>query len=132
MTRPGVGDFARPTGGVIDNARVLSPKTVAFMTVNHLSPTMQNNVAHIDNFREGYGFGLGMAVRIDNGSPRIAGSLGDYTWNGAYGTAFWNDPQERLVVVVGAVTPGKIRRLLREQTVAIVYGAMTESYIGQR
>jgi CubicO group peptidase (beta-lactamase class C family) len=129
-----VGDYLRfgqmlINGGVLDNARVLSPKTVAYMTANHLSATMQNNVANVDGFRNGYGFGLGMAVRIDNGSPRVAGSIGDYTWNGAYGTAFWNDPKERMVVVVGAVTPGDIRRLLREQTVAIVYGAMIESYI---
>jgi CubicO group peptidase (beta-lactamase class C family) len=132
-----VGDYLRfgqmlINGGVIDGRRVLSPKTIAYMTANHLSPTMQNNVAKVDGFREGYGFGLGMAVRMNDGAPRVAGSPGDYTWNGAYGTAFWNDPKERMVVVVGAATPGDIRRLLREQTAAIVYGAMTESYIAQR
>jgi CubicO group peptidase (beta-lactamase class C family) len=132
-----VGDYLRfgqmlLNGGVIDGARVLSPKTVAYMTANHLSPSMQNNVAKVDGFREGYGFGLGVAVRVDDGIPGIAGSLGDYTWNGGFGTAFWNDPQERMVVVVGGVTPGDIRRLLREQTIAIVYGAMNESYIGRR
>lgn len=132
-----VGDYLRfgqmlLNGGSIDGRRVLGPKTVAYMTVNHLPLNAQNNVAKVDSFREGYGFGLGMAVRIDDGTPGIAGSIGDYTWNGGFGTAFWNDPQEQLVVVVGAVTPGNIRRLIREQTIAIVYGAMSESYIGRR
>jgi hypothetical protein len=60
------------------------------MTFNHLSQGIQNNVAKGDAFREGYGFGLGV---------------------------LWNDPQVRLVVVVGTAAPG-----------ALVYGAMTESY----
>ncbi|MES3020774.1 MAG: serine hydrolase domain-containing protein [Pseudomonadota bacterium] len=132
-----VGDYVRfgqmlLNGGVLDGVRVLSPKTVAYMTSNHLSPSMQNNVAQVDNFREGYGFGLGVAVRIEEGTAAVPGSLGDYTWNGGAGTLFWNDPQERLVVVVGMVAPGAIRRQLREQTSAMVYGAMTQSYPPRR
>jgi CubicO group peptidase (beta-lactamase class C family) len=53
--------------------------------------------------------------------------VGDYTWNGANGTAFWVDPAERLVVVYGTVAPGEIRKYYREQMADLVYGAMTES-----
>jgi CubicO group peptidase (beta-lactamase class C family) len=57
-----VGDYLRfgqmlLNGGAIDGARVISPKTVANMTSNHLSQGIQNNVAKGDAFREGYGFG---------------------------------------------------------------------------
>ena len=53
--------------------------------------------------------------------------MGDYTWNGANRTAWWNDPKERLVVVYGTVAPGEIRKYYREQLNALVYGAMNIS-----
>jgi len=53
-------------------------------------------------------------------------SVGDYLWNGANGTARWNDPKERLVVVNGTVAPGEIRKYYREQMSVLVYGAMTQ------
>jgi len=113
-------------GGAIDGARILSPKTVAVMTSNHLGPEMRNNVAVVEPHREGYGFGLGVAVRIHPGIAAVPGSPGDYSWNGATGTAFWADPKEKLVAVLGTAAPGDIRKYYREQLGALVYGAMTE------
>lgn len=126
-----VGDYLRfgqmlLDGGIIDGKRILSPKTVAVMTSNHLNPAIKNRVAVVEPHREGYGFGLGVAVRLNEGMAAVPGSKGDYTWNGANGTAFWADPQERLVVVLGTVGPGDIRKYYREQLGALVYGAMTE------
>ncbi|HEY2628272.1 MAG TPA: serine hydrolase, partial [Usitatibacter sp.] len=114
-------------GGTLDGKRVLSPKTVALMTSNHLEPSMKNQVASVEGHREGYGFGLGVAVRVADGLASIPGSVGDYTWNGANGTAFWVDPAEHLVVVYGTAAPGEIRKYFREQMSDLVYGAMTES-----
>ncbi len=126
-----VGDYLRfgqmlLDGGTIDGRRVLSPKTVAFMTTDHLGENIKNQVAGTEPHRDGYGFGLGVAVRLKDGVAATPGTKGDYTWNGAYGTLFWADPQERLVVVVGTAAPGEIRKYYREQTGALVYGAMTE------
>jgi CubicO group peptidase (beta-lactamase class C family) len=131
-----VGDYLRfgqmlLDGGVIDGKRVLSPKTVQVMTSNHLNPAIKNRVAVVEPHREGYGFGLGVAVRLNEGMAAVPGSKGDYTWNGANGTAFWVDPQERLVVVLGTVGPGEIRKYYREQLGALVYGAMTELRMSQ-
>jgi CubicO group peptidase (beta-lactamase class C family) len=125
-----VGDYLRfgqmlLDGGTIDGRRVLSPKTVAIMTSDHLGPNIRNQVAGTEQGRDGYGFGLGVAVRVRDGVAAIPGSKGDFTWNGANGTAFWVDPQERLVVVYGTAAPGEIRKYYREQTSALVYGAMT-------
>lgn len=113
-------------GGSIDGRRVLSPKTVAYMTSDHLGEGIKNQVAGTEPNREGYGFGLGVAVRLKDGVAATSGTKGDYTWNGANGTLFWADPHERLVVVVGTAAPGEIRRYYREQMAALVYGAMTE------
>jgi CubicO group peptidase (beta-lactamase class C family) len=47
----------------------------------------------------GYGFGLGFAVRTTPGIAGVSGSVGEYRWGGAAGTAFWVDPKEELVAV---------------------------------
>jgi hypothetical protein len=43
----------------------------------------------------GYGFGLGFAVRREDGIAAIHGSGGDYTWGGFAGTYFWRSPRLR-------------------------------------
>jgi CubicO group peptidase (beta-lactamase class C family) len=124
-----VGDYLRfgqmlMNGGELDGKRILSPKTVAHMTSNHLGPEIKNNVGLVEPHREGFGFGLGVAVRTQAGLSAVPGSVGEYTWNGAYGTAFFADPKEKLVVVYGTAAPGELRKYYREQVQTIVYGAM--------
>jgi len=41
---------------------------------------------------EGYGFGLGVAVRTDLAESQLLGSVGAYGWGGANGTYFFVDP----------------------------------------
>jgi len=125
-----VGDYLRfgqmlVNGGALGSERVLSPKTVATMTSDHLGPAIRNGVPGVEAHRDGYSFGLGVAVRMHDGLAATPGTKGDYSWNGAYGTQFWADPKERLVVVVGTAAPGEIRKYYREQLGALVYGAMT-------
>ena len=112
-------------GGVLDGERILSPQTVALMTANHLGEGVINTVHHTEPHREGYGFGLGVAVRTQAGLASVPGRVGEFTWNGAYGTIFFADPAERLVVVAGTVAPGEIRKHYREQLQVLVYGALT-------
>lgn len=123
------GDYIRfgqmlLNGGSLDGKKVLSPQTVAFMTANHLNKDIKNNVGLTEPGRVGYGFGLGVAVRTDRGLSAINGNVGDFTWNGAYGTIFWADPQEQMVVVMMGVAPGDIRKVHREQLNAVIYGAL--------
>jgi CubicO group peptidase (beta-lactamase class C family) len=113
-------------GGIIDGKRVLGPQTVAFMTSNHLSNAIKNNVAVTEPARAGYGFGLSVAVRTERGVAAVNGNVGDYTWNGANGTVFWVDPKEQMVVVMSAVTPGDIRKVYREKINALIYGALAK------
>ena len=111
-------------GGVLDDKRILSPHMVRLMTSNHLSASIKNNVANVETHRAGYGFGLGVAVRVEDGVAAVPASVGEYTWNGAYGTGFFADPKERLLVVFGTAAPGQLRKYYREQIQDLVYGAM--------
>jgi CubicO group peptidase (beta-lactamase class C family) len=124
-----VGDYVRfgqmlLDGGELDGKRILGPKTVHHMISNHLGPEIKNNVANVEPHRAGFGFGLGVAVRTSEGLSSVPGNPGEFTWNGAYGTQFFCDPKERLVVVVGTAAPGELRKYYREQVQDIVYGAM--------
>jgi CubicO group peptidase (beta-lactamase class C family) len=112
-------------GGELDGQRVLGPKIVAQMTANQLGPEIRNMVGTVEPHREGYGFGLGVAVRTQPGLAAVPGNVGEYSWNGAYGTQFFADPKEKLVVVVGTAAPGELRKYYREQIQDLVYGAMT-------
>ncbi|MGJ4892811.1 serine hydrolase domain-containing protein [Bradyrhizobium sp. HKCCYLRH3099] len=126
-----IGDYIRfgqmlLNGGELDGARILSPKTVHHMTSNHLGPEIKNTVANIEPHRAGFGFGLSVAVRTSEGLSAVPGNPGEFSWNGAFGTQFFCDPKERLVVVVGTAAPGDLRKYYREQVQDIVYGAMVK------
>ena len=124
-----VGDYLRfgqmlLNGGELEGRRVLGPKTVHHMISNQLGPEIKNTVANIEPHRAGFSFGLGVAVRTQEGLSAVPGNPGEFSWNGAYGTQFFADPKERLVVVVGTAAPGELRKYYREQVQDIVYGAM--------
>ncbi len=76
--------------GTLNGTRILAPSTVELMTVSH--------TGKID-FRPGQGFGLGFSVVEDLGDRGTPGSVGEYGWGGAYGSTYWVDPKEDMVVV---------------------------------
>ncbi len=98
-------------GGQLDGVRILSPKSVELMTVNHL---------HNIEFRPGEGISLAFDVLMDLGKRGTPGSVGDYGWGGAYHSTYWVSPKDRLVVVfmtqlipaTGSDIHAKIRTLL--------------------
>jgi CubicO group peptidase (beta-lactamase class C family) len=109
-------------GGTLDGKRILGPKTIAYMTSDHLGAAVPGPY-YLPG--AGYGFGLGFAVRRDAGVSPVQGSVGEYYWGGAGGTAFWVDPKEKMVVVFMMQSPSQrvhYRALLRE----MVYAAIVE------
>ncbi len=90
-------------GGSLEGKRILSPRTVAFMTSDHLTEGIVPGPYYLPG--PGYGFGLGFAVRRSEGGPADEGSVGEYTWNGVGGTHFWVDPKEDLFVVFMIQSP---------------------------
>ena len=90
-------------GGELDGVRILSPKTVQFMTANHLPATLTGSGSGESpgqrGAARGFGFGLGFGVNTNPVGSGVVGSLGEYSWGGAAGTVFWVDPVEDMVVV---------------------------------
>ena len=75
--------------------------------------------------RMGQGFGLGFAVRLDQGRSPLPGSPNDYFWAGASGTYFWHDPRERLYVVWMVQVPDQaVRARYRALVRDLVYQAL--------
>jgi CubicO group peptidase (beta-lactamase class C family) len=83
-------------GGELHGARLLSPKTIELMTVNHVGPRL----AEAWDDRHGMGFGLGFDMVVDLGEYGRHGSLGAWGWGGAYHTTYWVDPKEDLVALL--------------------------------
>ncbi|MFQ5790111.1 MAG: serine hydrolase domain-containing protein [Acidobacteriota bacterium] len=79
-------------GGELDGVRLLSPKTIELMTVNH--------IGDLDFWSRGYRFGLGFAIHEGPASSGEMGSVGEYTWGGFFNTTFWVDPEEAMVGVM--------------------------------
>lgn len=115
-------------GGRFGDARILGPKTVEYMTSDATGPDV--DLSRLDLMASmpayGYGYGLGVAVRRGDGLGGTTGSAGSYMWGGAQGTYFWVDPEEALVVVHMAQTPGVIRGYYRQLLPALVYQAIVE------
>jgi CubicO group peptidase (beta-lactamase class C family) len=111
-------------GGVLGDTRILGRKTVEAMRTNRMTPDIENRIAALDPNSEGYGFGLTVAVREQAGT--LMGSIGEFYWNGAYGTLWWADPVEDLAVVFMAQVPGEQRRHYRPFINALVYQALIE------
>lgn len=119
-------DYARfaqmlANGGALDGRRYLSPKTLEFMTADHLGSSVATTPLYLPG--PGYGFGLGFAVRKVNGEAAYTSPAGEYYWGGAGGTYFWVDPRNNMFVVFMMQSPkqrGPYRSVLRN----MVYAAM--------
>src|SRR5207237_3587599 len=108
--------------GVLDGARVISPRTVEYMTSDHLGSTISRGPAY--SAGPGYTWGLGVAVRQDKGLAPFAGSAGDFFWPGAYATSWWADPKEEMVVVSMLQSP--LGRHYHHLIRSLVYQAIVE------
>ena len=107
-------------------ARLLGPRTVAYMLSDQLGPNIKNLVGNADPTRADYGFGLGLAVRTTPGIVKMMGSVGQFSWPGASGTDWWADPKEELAVVYMSAAPGPIRWHYRQVINALVYQAIID------
>jgi CubicO group peptidase (beta-lactamase class C family) len=110
-------------GGEGNSVRLLSRKTVELMASDHLGPALSQG----PNFAPGpgYGFGLTVAVRTQPGMAAYPGSVGEFNWGGAAGTAFWVDPREKLVPIMLIQAPGQ-RLYYRMAFRGLVYQAIVD------
>jgi len=109
------------SGGTLDGKRYLSPKTLEFMTSDHLGATVAKTALYLPG--PAYGFGLGFATRLTGGEAAFASAPGEYYWGGAGGTYFWVDPRTNLFVVFMMQSP-KHRVPYRSVLRNMVYAAV--------
>ncbi len=122
------GDYLRfaqmlANGGELEGARILGPRTVEYMSSDHVNPQIDKGAGFLPG--PGYGFGLGFATRIDRGQSEWPGSPGDYYWAGYAGTYFWIDPEEELVPVLMTQEPLR-RQYYRIQLRNLVYQSIVK------
>jgi CubicO group peptidase (beta-lactamase class C family) len=84
--------FARMllNGGRLDDARLVSRRTVDLMTSVFVPDTLPGRTA-------GEGYGLGVRVVTDPAARNTLLAEGSYGWSGAFNTHFFIDPKERLI-----------------------------------
>jgi CubicO group peptidase (beta-lactamase class C family) len=104
-------------GGKLGDARVLSPKSVELMTVDHVG----------DLYNPG-GFGLGFWVTERLGRNGEPGSVDSFGWGGAYHTTYWVDPAEKLVAVLMTQLMPAGNSDLHARFRSMVYQSIVDSY----
>ncbi len=115
-------------GGALGDVRLLSPRTVRFMTSNHLPGDIASMgpMSFAEQPMDGMGFGLGGAVVLDPARARCPGSVGDFSWGGMASTFFWIDPVEKLSVVFFTQLSPSSSYPTRPQLKALVHAALTD------
>ena len=93
-------DFARFSQmlcnqGELGEVRIIGRKTWELMVANHLTGLS----VPFHNQGVGHGFGLGVALRIDNGLAGTLGTIGSFGWTGMATTYCRVDPSEKLVAL---------------------------------
>lgn len=116
-------------GGELDGARILARETVELMRKNVL-----NEGVMVDLYgpkEEGIGFGLDYAIVLDPAKANTPRGRNTFYWGGAFGTWFWIDPTNDLIVVgmiqnVGGSLPTGKTPPLRTLSPRMVYASLVE------
>ena len=116
--------------GELDGTMLLSPRTVGYMTRNHLPGGLDLETFGRPLFAEapfrGVGFGLGFAVVIDPAAGKVVCSPGELSWGGAASTTFWIDPVAGLTVSFFTQLLPSSTHPIRPQLRQLVYQALTD------
>jgi len=111
--------------GELFGVRLLGPRTVDFMTTDHLGEIPVFSAGSRSLLPAGHGFGLGFAVRKHLGVAPVPGSVGTYFWGGLAGTTFFVDPTLDLFGILMLQAPNQreyYRMLFRD----LVYAALLD------
>ncbi|MFN0083959.1 MAG: serine hydrolase domain-containing protein [Blastocatellia bacterium] len=113
-------------GGELDGVRLLSPKTVQLMTMNHTAQAQKPTAGVALGM--GAEFGLGYRVIADAAANQRIGSQGTFDWGGLASTSFFIDPKEQLIGILLTQKLPTDNRLTIEFRTA-VYQAIIESNV---
>ena len=115
-------------GGNSPGGRLLSPRTLRFMTSNHLGTDLATlgPETWCETSCHGVGFGLGFWVMLDPAKAQLMASAGDYGWGGMASTVFWVDPLEDICVLFLTQLIPSSAYPLRKELRTLVYQALID------
>ena len=115
-------------GGALDGVQVISPKTLALMTANHLPGDKDLTELSQSLFSEaenaGVGFGLGFACNMTPHRTMVPGSVGEFYWGGMFSTAFFVDPVEDITMVFMTQLMPSSTYPIRREIKTMLYAAL--------
>ncbi|GGD65760.1 serine hydrolase [Erythrobacter arachoides] len=118
-------------GGRLGEARIVSPKTLALMTANHLPGgadlAQMSDALFSEASNAGTGFGLGFATVVDPARTLMPASRGEFYWGGAFSTAFFVDPAEGITMVFMTQLYPSSAYPIRRQLKTMIYAALEDS-----
>ena len=99
-----IDDFAKFTQmllehGTYQGVRILSSRTVKYMTTAHISPVQQRGMETWESMA-GYSYGNLMRIMTAPEEAVYIGSKGEYGWDGWLGTYMMNDPVNDMTLLV--------------------------------
>jgi CubicO group peptidase (beta-lactamase class C family) len=116
--------------GELDGVRLLSTRTIRYMTRNHLPGGADLEAFGRPLFAEttfaGVGFGLGFSVVHDPVANKVLSSAGEFAWGGAASTAFWVDPAEEITALFLTQLLPSSTHPLRSQFRQLTYQALVD------
>jgi CubicO group peptidase (beta-lactamase class C family) len=86
-------------GGETNGKRLIKKSTVELMRTNVLEEGVRVDLYGPSSIQEGVGFGLDFAVVMDPAKANLPDGKNSFYWGGAFGTWFWIDPTNDLVVI---------------------------------
>ena len=117
--------------GEVGGKQIIAPKTLDLMTANHLPGgadlTQMSESLFSEASNAGTGFGLGFAVVTDPARTLMPASKGEFYWGGAYSTAFFVDPLEKITMVFMTQLYPSSTYPIRRQLKTLIYSALTHS-----
>jgi CubicO group peptidase (beta-lactamase class C family) len=117
-------------GGELDGARILKSSTIELMRTNVLNPGVM-----VDLYgpkEEGIGFGLDFAIVLDPAKAETPRGVNTFYWGGAFGTWFWVDPTNDVVVIgmiqnLNGSNPRGGTPQVRPLSAKLVYAALADT-----
>jgi len=109
-------------GGTHNGTRILGRKAIEVMTSDQL--ILLNDKGTGFSPLPGITYGLGFALRTDQGSAWSAKTPGTFEWGGAFNTKFFIDPEEELIFVGMTQIIPFTRPDFWDRMYSVIYGAV--------
>jgi len=118
-------------GGHVNGKRFLKASTVELMRTNVLADGVKVDLYGPTHNVAGIGFGLDFAIILDPAAAKTPEGKNSFYWGGAFGTWFWLDPTNDVVVVgmmqnIDGSRPDRGSPQVRPLSRQLVYGALVD------